>query len=165
MFLLCLTQYLQNIMENMDTSDKAKTMKTVEQIQTAPNKLNTLVKLLKLIKELKKNQQTTSLKSNNEASKKASSKEVASKKTSSKEKSPKKAISMKPKQSINNGIKIGSRTYVKVVKCKVPYINIRDYHYKSGVMYPSKIGITLSVDEWNNLKKHIVDIDKVIKEN
>jgi len=44
------------------------------------------------------------------------------------------------------------------------YVNIREYYEDSnGEQKPGKKGISLSADQWENLKKHIAKIDKDLK--
>lgn len=46
------------------------------------------------------------------------------------------------------------------------FVNIREYYEdaSTGEQRPGKKGIALSVEQWNRLKEHMDDIDKVIKE-
>ncbi len=43
------------------------------------------------------------------------------------------------------------------------YVNIREYYEANGKQMPGKKGISLSADQWENLKKHIAKIDKDLK--
>jgi hypothetical protein len=43
------------------------------------------------------------------------------------------------------------------------YVNIREYYEANGKTMPGKKGISLSIDQWENLKKHIANIDKDLK--
>ncbi|XP_022648729.1 activated RNA polymerase II transcriptional coactivator p15-like [Varroa jacobsoni] len=44
------------------------------------------------------------------------------------------------------------------------FVNIREYYEDSnGETRPGKKGIALSIDQWEKLKEHMVDIDKAIK--
>jgi hypothetical protein len=44
-----------------------------------------------------------------------------------------------------------------------PYINIREYYESNGKTLPGKKGISLSIEQWENLKKHIADVDADLK--
>jgi hypothetical protein len=43
------------------------------------------------------------------------------------------------------------------------YVNIREYYEKDGKTLPGKKGISLSVDQWNSVKKHMAKIDAELK--
>jgi hypothetical protein len=42
------------------------------------------------------------------------------------------------------------------------YVNLREYFEKDGKTLPTKKGITLNLDAWNNLKKLIADINATL---
>ena len=44
-----------------------------------------------------------------------------------------------------------------------PLVNIREYYESNGKTLPGKKGISLSIDQWENLKKNIANIDADIK--
>ena len=46
---------------------------------------------------------------------------------------------------------------------KTTLINIREYYEKDGKTLPGKKGISLSVEQWEELKKHIADVDADLK--
>lgn len=43
------------------------------------------------------------------------------------------------------------------------FVNIREYYEKDGKQLPGKKGISLSTDQWENLKKNIAKIDNDLK--
>lgn len=45
------------------------------------------------------------------------------------------------------------------------YVNIREYYEADGEMKPGKKGISLSTDQWENLKKYIANIDADLKKS
>ena len=70
----------------------------------------------------------------------------------------------KPVQETNeNGEvfwELGNRKRVTISSFKgKTYINIREFYEKDGKMLPSTKGISLPVEQWNNLKLVVKDID------
>lgn len=70
----------------------------------------------------------------------------------------------KPVQETNeNGEvfwELGNRKRVTISSFKgKTYINIRDFYEKDGKMLPSTKGISLPIEQWNNLKLVVKDID------
>ncbi|KAK3211437.1 hypothetical protein Dsin_016143 [Dipteronia sinensis] len=53
------------------------------------------------------------------------------------------------------------RVWVKNWKGKI-WIEIRELYVKDGKQFPSKKGISLSVEQWNVLRDHVDDIDKAL---
>ncbi|KAK9096171.1 hypothetical protein Sjap_021668 [Stephania japonica] len=46
-----------------------------------------------------------------------------------------------------------------------PVVDIREFYYKDGKELPGKKGISLSMDQWNILRKHVGEIDAAVDEN
>ncbi|KAK9162396.1 hypothetical protein Syun_003298 [Stephania yunnanensis] len=46
-----------------------------------------------------------------------------------------------------------------------PVVDIREFYYKDGKDLPGKKGISLSMDQWNILRKHVGEIDAAVDEN
>lgn len=42
------------------------------------------------------------------------------------------------------------------------YVNIREYYEQDGKMLPSKKGISLAIEQWEELKKVVEDVDREI---
>lgn len=61
---------------------------------------------------------------------------------------------------------LGNKRYISVSTFKgKSLINIREYYEKDGKLLPGKKGISLSQDQYLNLKKHLKKIDAALEDD
>lgn len=59
---------------------------------------------------------------------------------------------------------LGSRKFITVHDFKgKTYVNVREYYEKDGKVLPGKKGISLNVEQWNNLCSSIDEVNNVLK--
>jgi len=62
------------------------------------------------------------------------------------------------------GCELSSKKFCKVrLYNSKKWVDFREYYEKDGKMLPGKKGLMLSREEWNQIKKHMADIDKAFE--
>ena len=62
--------------------------------------------------------------------------------------------------------KLSKMRFVNVAEFKGKVVvNIREYFYSNGKQLPCKKGISLSIEQWDNLKSHMESIDSELKKH
>lgn len=75
----------------------------------------------------------------------------------------KKAKHSKQAEEEENSWPLGKNRYVKVREYKNKlYVDVREFYDAGGELKPGKKGISLSIEQWNKLKRVVDEVDEAI---